>query len=170
MVQKICVDSITKLPMKNYLPLSMLSLLFVAACNSGPTEHTGINRKLSDEDSTFNICFTSTIKKDTVLFNGMVSGDSITGSLGYKLYEKEQQNGTLVGAMHGDTIWGTYTFMSADSEFVNEVTFLRSDSLLIEGLGERALAAGKFIFTDKSKVQYAGMKLTRTDCRQVPDR
>ncbi|MGV3603049.1 MAG: hypothetical protein ACO1N1_17665 [Dyadobacter fermentans] len=154
--------------MKVYFPVGCL--LFLVACNSGPTENTGINQKLSDEDSTFNICYTSLIKKDTVLFNGLVYGDSIKGSLGYKLYEKQQQNGTLLGVMRGDTIWGTYTFMSADSEFVNEVSYLLNDSLMIEGLAERNLRGKVFVFDDKARVQYNGMKLRRTDCRQTPDK
>jgi hypothetical protein len=156
--------------MKHTYSCAALIMMIMSACNSGPTEHTGINRKLSDEDSTFNICFTSTIKKDTVLFNGLVYGDSIKGSLGYKLYEKQQQNGSLAGVMQGDTIWGAYTFMSGDSEFVNEVTYLLQDSLLVEGIGERRLNDKIFVFTDKSKVRYDGIRLIRTDCRQTPDK
>lgn len=150
-----------------YLPISIF-LLAISACSSGPTENTGINQKRSEKDSTYNICFTSMVKKDTVLFNALVYGDSIRGSLGYKLYEKKQQNGSLTGSMREDTLWGTYTFMAADSEFVNEVTYLRRDSLLIEGLGERHFDGKQFVFTDKSKLRYNGIRLIRTDCRQLP--
>ncbi|QRR00054.1 hypothetical protein [Dyadobacter sandarakinus] len=155
--------------MKSFSLLPVLSLFLLTACNSGPTENTGINRKLSDDDTTFNVCYTSTFKKDTILLNGLMYGDSIKGSLGYKLYEKQQQNGSLTGMMHGDTMWGVYTFMTSGSETVNEITFLRSDSLLIEGLGERHLENGKFIFNDKSKITYTGVRLTKTDCRQLPE-
>ena len=72
--------------------------------------------------------------------------------------------------MHGDTLWGVYTFMSSDSDFVNEVTFLRNDSLLIEGRGERILKNGKFVFPDKSKVEYSGVTLAKADCKQTPNK
>lgn len=168
-MQHLCSYDNSHIMKINFL-LGSLSLFFVTACNSGPTENTGINRKLSDQDSTYNICYTSVIKKDTVLFNGLVYGDSIKGSLGYKLYEKQQQNGALIGIMHGDTIWGTYTFMAQDSEFVNEVSYLRNDSVMIEGLGERKLEGDKFVFTDKSRLRYQGVRLMRTDCKQTPDK
>jgi hypothetical protein len=157
------------LNMKISVILFFLATLFLISCNSGPTENTGINRKTSDSDSTFNLCYSSFVKKDTVLFNALVYGDSIKGSLGYKLYEKQQDNGLLLGKMVGDTIWGLYTFMSADSEFVNEVTFLRVDTLLIEGLGDRVLKNGKFVFADKSKIRYAGVKLAKNDCKQTSE-
>ena len=156
--------------MKAYFPVLLVSAIFLIACNSGPTDNTGINQKRSEKDSTYNICYTSQIKKDTVLFNGLVFGDSIKGSLGYKLYEKQQQNGHLLGTVRGDTIWGLYTFMASDSVFVNEVTFLKTDSMMIEGIGNRLLVGKKFVFDDTSKVRYIGIKLARTDCRQLPQR
>ncbi|WP_157486732.1 hypothetical protein [Dyadobacter alkalitolerans] len=156
--------------MKTCIVLISLAFIFLTSCNSGPTENTGLNKKTSDSDSVFNFCYASFVKKDTVLLNALVYGDSIKGSLGYKLYEKHQDNGLLMGTMHGDTIWGLYTFMSSDSEYVNEVTFLRKDTLLIEGRGKRTFKDGKFAFKDRSKVQYSGVALAKTDCRQLPER
>ncbi|ACT93044.1 hypothetical protein Dfer_1805 [Dyadobacter fermentans DSM 18053] len=58
--------------------------------------------------------------------------------------------------------------MSADSEFVNEVSYLLNDSLMIEGLADRNLRGKVFVFNDRARVQYNGMQLRRTDCRQTP--
>ncbi|WP_439558174.1 hypothetical protein [Dyadobacter sp.] len=151
--------------MKNCITLLFLGAMFLTACNSGPTENSALNTKKSESDSTYNLCYSSFVQKDTVLFNALMYGDSIKGSLGYKLYEKGQNNGLFLGKMAGDTLWGTYTFMSSDSEFVNEVTFLRNDTLLVEGIGDRVFKDGKFVFADKASVRYAGVKLEKTDCK-----
>ncbi|CAG5067834.1 hypothetical protein DYBT9623_00561 [Dyadobacter sp. CECT 9623] len=145
--------------------LISLSLLALTACNSGPTENSAVNTKTSESDSTFNLCYASFVQQDTVLFNALMFGDSIKGSLGYKLYEKQQNNGMLLGKMQGDTIWGLYTFMAADSQFINEVSFLKKDTLLVEGLGKRVFRDGKFVFDDKASVRYDGVKLAKSKCK-----
>lgn len=148
----------------------VLIAMVLLSCNASPTENTGIDLKSSGSDSTFNLCFTSFIKRDTVLFNALVSGDSIKGSLGYKLYEKQQQNGHVIGKMTGDTITGLFTFMASDSEYVNEVVFLQKDSILVEGIGERVFDSGKFVFKDRKKISFTGIELIKDDCRQVPSK
>jgi hypothetical protein len=146
------------------LPLAAVALLAVA-CNSNPTQNTAIDTKRSEQDSTFNICFSSIVKKDTVLLNAHMSGDSVTGSLGYKLYEKDQNNGSLLAKMYGDTLRGMYTFMSEGTESVREVIFLRKDTLLIEGYGPLKEVDGKAIFEDAAKVKFDGIVLAEAPCK-----
>ncbi|HEV7379153.1 MAG TPA: hypothetical protein VGN64_05120 [Dyadobacter sp.] len=146
------------------LPLAAVALLAVA-CNSNPTQNAAIDTKRSEQDSTFNICFSSIVKKDTVLLNAHMSGDSVTGSLGYKLYEKDQNNGSLLAKMYGDTLRGMYTFMSEGTESVREVIFLRKDTLLIEGYGPLKEVDGKAIFEDAAKVKFDGTVLAEAPCK-----
>lgn len=146
------------------LPLTALAALAIS-CNSNPTQNTAIDTKRSEQDSTFNICFSSIVKKDTVLLNAHMSGDSVTGSLGYKLYEKDQNNGSLLAKMYGDTLRGMYTFMSEGTESVREVIFLRKDTLLIEGYGPLKELDGKAIFEDAAKVKFDGIVLAEAPCK-----
>jgi hypothetical protein len=146
------------------LPIAAIAI-FAIACNSNPTQNTALDTKRSEKDSTFNICFSSVVKKDTVLLNAHMSGDSVTGSLGYKLYEKDQNNGSLLGKMHGDTLRGMYTFMSEGKESVREVMFIRRDSLLIEGYGPLKEAGEKTVFENPEKVEFNGIVLAKVPCK-----
>jgi hypothetical protein len=143
--------------------LAAVSIL--SACNSGPTENSAINTKRSEKDSTFNICYSSIVKKDTVLLNALMTGDSINGSLGYKLYEKDQNNGSIIGKMHGDTLRAMYTFMSEGKESVREVIFIKRDSLLVEGSGGLKEVDGKVVFDDSKDIKFNGLVLARVPCK-----
>ena len=143
--------------------LAAASIIY--GCNSGPTENSAINTKTSKKDSTFNVCYSSIVKKDTVLLNALMTGDSITGSLGYKLYEKDQNNGSILGKMYGDTLKAMYTFMSEGTESFREVAFIKKDSLLVEGYGPMKEVNGKTIFTDAAKVNFTGIILQKVPCK-----
>jgi len=152
--------------MKLFQPFFAFSaLILVVSCNSSPTQNSAINTKKSATDSTFNVCYSSMVKKDTVLLNALMTGDSIKGSLGYKLYEKDQNNGSILGKVYGDTIRATYTFMSEGMESVREVYFLKKDSLLIEGLGNLKDNNGKVSFENPGAVKFEGIVLTAVPCK-----
>ena len=152
--------------MKILYIISMLaSLLLLNSCGSGPTENSALHVKNSASDSVYNLCYASFVQKDTVLLNALMYGDSIKGSLGYKLYERQQDNGLILGKMHGDTLRALYTFMKGDSELINEITFLRKESILTEGLGKRVRKAGKLVFENTRNVEYTGLKLAKVKCK-----
>lgn len=121
--------------------------------------------KTSEKDSTFNICYSSVVKKDTVLLNALMYGDSVKGSLGYKLYEKDHSNGSLIGKMYGDTLKATCTFMVKGAESIQEVVFLKKDTLFVEGLGDRNTENGKITFRDQAKIHYDGLVLSLVPCK-----
>lgn len=137
----------------------------LSACNSSPTQNSGINTRKSAEDSTYSICFSSFAKSDTVLLNALQFGDSIQGSLGYKLYEKDQNNGSIVGKMEGDTLRALYTFMSEGVQSTREIAFLKKDSLLIEGTGNLKEEKGRVLFEDINKVKFDGIVLVKSPCK-----
>lgn len=153
--------------MKTYLYILFFScaLLVMFACNSGPTQNSAVNMKTSEKDTTFNICYSSVVKKDTVLLNALMSGDSVKGSLGYKLYEKDHSNGSLLGKMYGDTLKATCTFMVRGSESIQEVAFLRKDSLLLEGITDRKTKNGKIVFANPEKLHFDGLILKLVPCK-----
>ena len=99
------------------------------------------------------------------MLNALMTGDSITGSLGYKLYEKDQANGSILGKMYGDTLRATYTFVSEGMESTREVIFLKKDTLLIEGLGNVKDTNGKVVFEDAKNVKFNGMALHAVPCK-----
>lgn len=138
---------------------------WITACNQSPTQNSAVEMKTSETDSTYNVCYSSVVKKDTVLLNALMTGDSITGSLGYKLYEKDQNNGTILGKVYGDTIRAAYTFMSEGRESVREVVFLKKDSLLVEGYGKVKEENGRMVFDNINTVKFDGLVLQRVPCK-----
>lgn len=153
-----------KLPISFFYTALVMGGLFVS-CNSNPTKNTGIDTKKSESDTTYNICYSSFVKKDTVLLNALMYGDSIKGSLGYKLYEKDRNNGTILGRMYGDTLRALYTFMSEGVESSRQVIFLKQDSLLIEGVGDLKEENGRVIFDNVNSVEFEGIVLVESDCK-----
>jgi hypothetical protein len=71
------------------------------------SEKIVVEEQVSDE------CYSGSIKKDTILMNLTIKGNEVTnGKLSYKFYEKDKNQGTLVGELKGDTLFADYTFMS----------------------------------------------------------
>ncbi|MCF2447688.1 hypothetical protein L0657_27280 [Dyadobacter sp. CY345] len=150
---------------KSLFPLSVLTAFLLASCNSSPTQNSALDTKSSDRDSTFNICYSSILKKDTVMMNALMYGDSIKGSLGYKLYEKDENNGSFFGKMFGDTLKAMCTFKTATSESVQQVIFLRNDTLLIQASGEHIEQNGKIVFSKPDQVRFDGLILSKVPCK-----
>lgn len=94
------------------------------------------------------------------------SHQEVNGKITYKLYEKDKNEGTLIGNMKGDTLIGDYTFMSEGVSSVREVAFLQRENTFIEGYGDVAEANGKVIFKDKKKLKFdQKMILTKVECK-----
>ena len=150
---------------KSLFTISVIATFLLSSCNSNPTQHSALNTKRSEEDSTFNVCYSSVFKKDTVLMNALMYGDSIKGSLGYKLYEKDENNGSFFGKMFGDTLKAVCTFKTATSESVQQLIFLRQDTLLIQGSGEHIEQNGKIVFAKPEQVRFDGLVLSKVLCK-----
>ena len=154
-----------KLVINSFSIVAVGLLIIASACNQSPTQNSAVDMKTSANDSTFNICYSSIVKMDTVRLNALITGDSIKGSLGYKLYEKDQNNGIILGKMHGDTIRANYTFMSEGKESVREVVFLKIDTLLVEGYGDVREEGGKMVFENIKAIKFNGLKLIKVPCK-----
>lgn len=94
--------------------------------------------------------------RDSVLLQLHVAGQTVTGDLAYKLYEKDANTGTIRGEMRGDTLFADYTFASEGSESVREVAFLKKGNRLAEGYGEVEERNGRMVFKNKEKLSFNG--------------
>lgn len=94
-----------------------------------------------------------------------IMGDEVTGDLSYKYFQKDQNKGTLRGAMRGDTLFGIYTFMSEGAESSREVAFLKKGNDLVEGYGDVQEMEGKVIFTNRTSLDFSSsVVLKLVDC------
>lgn len=110
-------------------------------------------------------CFVMIRNNDTIAMSLVHQGDEVGGDLIYKLFEKDQNSGTLSGRFLGDTLIADYTFESEGTSSIREAIFLRKGSALIQGFGEMKAENGMEIFKDYRKVRFDGnIALMKTEC------
>ena len=121
--------------MKNILQFVVVTMLLVA-CES---------KKAADISG----CYRMIIKHDTATMSLNHAGDSVSGSLSYNWYEKDDNNGTFRGAVKNDTvIVADYTFQSEGTTSVRQVAFKIKDSILQQGYGELIMKNDTLFFRD----------------------
>ncbi|MBC7747549.1 MAG: hypothetical protein H7Z76_03040 [Methylotenera sp.] len=105
--------------------------------------------------------YSGNIKKDTIVINLTIKGNQIlSGKLIYNFYEKDKNEGTLIGELKGDTLLADYTFMSEGISSVRQVVFLKKGNTYIEGYGDVVEeASGKVIFKDRKQLKFDGKSI-----------
>ncbi|ARS43013.1 hypothetical protein CA265_15220 [Sphingobacteriaceae bacterium GW460-11-11-14-LB5] len=101
-------------------------------------------------------CYQYIKNRDTATLSLKTAENKITGTLGYNLYEKDKNAGTIAGVVKGDTIIASYTFQSEGKTSVREVAFLKKGTQLAEGFGDVQEVKGETKFKDQSKLNFDG--------------
>jgi hypothetical protein len=91
-------------------------------------------------------CYAYRTETDTVRLTLQTTQATVTGQLAYRYFEKDRNQGTIRGTMHGDTLLADYTFQSEGRQSVREVAFLRRDIGFVEGYGPVTEQQGKTVF------------------------
>lgn len=112
-------------------------------------------------------CYVSTANNSTVeLSFNINSMQEVNGKLIYIPYQKDKNEGIIVGSISGDTLIADYTFMSEGVSSVREVAFLKKDGTYIEGFGDVIESNGKFVFKDKTKLKFdLKNTLSKVECK-----
>ena len=136
---------------RNYLAFiaASLSLLTLAACHEQASQTTQAPTVPAGPE-----CYAYRTDTDTVRLTLQTTQPTVTGQLAYRYFEKDRNQGTISGTMHGDTLLADYTFQSEGTTSVRQVAFLRRDIGLVEGFGPMAEHQGKLIFTQPQKLEY----------------
>lgn len=154
--------------------MKQLSLLLIVTCTiscngnepSSQRNDTVIEEtKVTTHKSPDVICF-STTGTDTVILRINISDSLVSGTLIYKLYEKDSNKGKLEGKLYGDTLIADYKFISEGIESIRQVAFLIKDSMAIEGYGDIEQKDGKTVFKNLKSLDFThGLPLTKVDCK-----
>ena len=100
-------------------------------------------------------CYLSLANKDTVSLQLNINvNNEVNGKLTYTPYQKDKNEGTIVGNIKGDTLIADYTFTSEGKSSIREVVFLKKDARYIEGYGTVLESNGKTVFIDKTKLKF----------------
>lgn len=150
------------------LPIIFMSIFISCKKDTEKEEPLVASEKIVIEETKHQECYRAILKKDTVsLTLNIKNGQLSSGNLNYNFYEKDKNEGTLVGELKGDTLYADYTFMSEGTSSVREVVFLKKDDSYIEGFGDVVDDnKGKVTFKDKKKLQFDGsIVLSKVDCK-----
>jgi hypothetical protein len=99
-------------------------------------------------------CYAYTTAKDTVRLTLATAQPTVTGQLSYRYFEKDRNEGTIRGAMHGDTLLAEYTFQSEGVASVREVAFLRRGNSFVEGYGDVVARGGAMVFKQPHTLRF----------------
>ncbi|NDP28721.1 MAG: hypothetical protein GZ087_15055, partial [Flavobacterium sp.] len=134
--------------MKKVILASAVLMVFFISCKNEKTEaevpviqeSTAVQETVSEE------CYLGILKKDTVSMSLSIKGNQLSsGKLNYKFFEKDKNEGSLIGEMKGDTLFADYTFMSEGVSSVRQVAFLKKGNTYLEGYGDIEENSGKTI-------------------------
>lgn len=131
--------------------------LILISCNNKAKVNSPISTSppIPETETLGNQCFLSVVNKDTVEMElNINTNNEVNGKLAYSLYQKDKNEGTIVGNIKGDTLIADYTFTSEGKTSVREVIFLKKDARYIEATGTVLESNGKTVFTDKTKLKF----------------
>ncbi|MBO0947092.1 hypothetical protein [Fibrella forsythiae] len=131
------------------------------------------NGQKADTDNTASAtpvkaCYAYTSAADTIQLTLLRNDTTVTGTLLYRLAEKDRNSGTFAGRMRGDTLVADYTFQSEGVESQREVAFLVSGDKLIEGFGPIEEKNGKAVrFSSLKSLTFSQtFPLLKVDCNE----
>jgi hypothetical protein len=127
------------------------SLALLTACHEQTAETT---QEAAAPTPTGPQCYAYATAQDTVRLTLQTTQPSVTGQLTYRYFEKDRNQGTIRGTMHGDTLLADYTFQSEGKQSVRQVAFLRRDIGFVEGFGPVAKRAGETVFERPHALQF----------------
>lgn len=133
--------------------LILPALLLTLGCTSETTEQAEDQPQTTEVQET-SACYASVTAADSVSLRLVNTNGDITGELTYNNYEKDDNRGTIMGQMHGDTLLADYTFMSEGTQSVRQVAFLKKGDGFVEGYGDAEERDGKMIFTNTTALDF----------------
>lgn len=157
--------------MKNIIPVLGIAALFMAACQGGTAKKTQAkidSTIVTNAEAAPNTlqCYQYAKNRDTATLSLKTEDNKVTGSLGYNLYEKDKNAGTLAGIIKGDTIIANYTFQSEGKTSVREIALLKSGNQWIEGFGDVQEVNGEVKYKDISKLKFgSSIVFDKIDCK-----
>jgi hypothetical protein len=154
--------------MKKVLVFGWFGMLILVGCKKGsnPADEFKITPPVNPFSE---ICYQGVQEKDTILMTLISKGNKLQyGKLSYNYFQKDRNEGTLVGAFHGDTLIGKYSFQSEGVTSVREVIFLKQGSSYIEGFGPVVDDhQGNLSFKDIKTIQFnASLPLVEVPCKE----
>ena len=156
--------------MKKVIIVSWVLMGFFLCCKKEKTEeeHPAVQESVAVGEIVVKECYLGILKKDTVSMSLNIKGNQVSsGELSYEFFEKDKNEGTFIGEMKGDTLFGDYTFMSEGVSSVRQIAFLKKGNTYIVGYGDVEESNGKLIFKNTKQLKFGEkIVLSKTDCKK----
>ena len=142
-----------------------LAGLFAACTNNNQSTENHTDSTTTQTPVMVDGCYAFSAAKDTIWLHLQPQAQAVTGTLNYRFFEKDSNNGTIQGVMQGDTLFADYTFASEGVTSVREVAFMKKDNGFVEGYGETEEKDGKTVFKNRSALKFDSQtKLSPVAC------
>ena len=145
--------------MKMLIPL--LTLFIFTACNSNMATVAENKDSLPNVKKTSEApplsekhCYENYSEKDSVKLELITNENNVTGTLKIKLFNKDENKGTFIGKMRGDTLIADYIFMSEGTRSIRQIAYLKRNKTLIEGYGNVEEKGGKMVFKNIATLNF----------------
>jgi hypothetical protein len=110
-------------------------------------------------------CYQYADNGDTISLKLIHAEESITGTLVYRLKEKDSNKGTIQGAMRDNVLVADYTFMSEGIKSTRQVAFKLEGNSFIEGYGDSFHQNDKSMFKSLDSLTFSSsIKLDEVSC------
>lgn len=111
-------------------------------------------------------CYAYIHNNDTILLSIKIDNNIVTGNLTYNFFEKDDNEGSVNGEIHGDTIFAVYKFQSEGTESEREIAFLKRENTFVEGFGEATYENEKMLFKNRNLINFeSNLILEKIPCQ-----
>lgn len=143
-------------------------ILLAAACNNHENKNTTADssaKNIPAVQPPQRMCFLGVTGKDSIKLSVQLDGTNVSGNLDYLMAEKDSNTGTIIGNMHGDTLFADYNFASEGQQSIRQVAFLLQDRIALPGYGDMIDNGGKMDFKDQGKISFDEKSMMKkVDC------
>lgn len=141
---------------------ALICLIFLlASCNDeGKTSSAELNNDSVDPVDTIVTdtiptgCYVQAIERDTATLQIEAKTNTVTGSLSYRIFEKDRNEGTVQADRSGDTIKGWYLFKSEGIISVREVAWKINGEELWPAIGDVIQRNDTTLFAQPDNLKY----------------
>lgn len=111
-------------------------------------------------------CYGYADVSDTITLTVIRLDTMVTGTLTYRLKEKDRNEGSIQGKIQGELLIADYNFMSEGEWSVRPVVFKLENGVYVEGYGPTVTENGKMRFKDIKSLKYdTKVKLAEYTCK-----
>lgn len=140
------------------------ALLYLLVSCTNNTDNAKPDNAGSKPSSPMN-CYRYSNAKDTITLKLIHVGESITGTLAYKMPQVNTAKGTIQGYIENDLLVATFTPF-VDSTMPKQIAFKLVGNYFIEGAGETSEENGKRFFKNRNELHFIdAIKLVEFDCK-----